>query len=312
VSYLQNILRASPAVVFVNPHAGCGRATKYLLHARQIFEDEKIPASFVLTESVEDLQSRVRSAIAGGCSLLLAMGGDGTFQGLVNAAYGSDAVLGVLPVGGGNDFAAALGLPKNPLAAMRAVLRGQPRLVDLLRARTSDGCERLCAGGGGLGLDVDALHYAVTAYRKIPGRLRYVVSATHAWLRFTPLHVRAEFPDSQQPPIQANVLLAGVLNAPTYGAGMRIAPGAQIDDGFLDLSFVRNLSALEVLRLIPQLLNTGNLPKSYLTQAKARKVLLRTGRPCLFQADGEILGPAPVEIEVLPAAMKLLSLPDTL
>jgi diacylglycerol kinase family enzyme len=309
VSHLQNSLRASPALVFVNPRAGCGRTQKYLLPARQIFEAERIPVEFVLTESAEDLDSRAKSAIAGGCRVLLAMGGDGTLQGLLNAACGSDLLLGILPTGGGNDFAAALSLPPEPLAAMRAVLRGQPRLVDLLRARTSDGRQRYCAGGGGVGLDVDALHYAGTAYRGLPGRSRYVVSAVSAWLQFTPLQVRAEFPQGGQPAMEAHVLLAGVLNAPTYGAGLRVAPSAQIDDGWLDLSFVKNLTAFDVLRLVPRLLATGNLPESYLTQRKTRKVLLRTDRPCLFQADGEILGPAPVEVEIVPAAAKVLAPP---
>ena len=82
-----------------------------------------------------------------------------------------------------------------------------------------------------------------------------MASAVRAWREFTPLNVQAEFPRSDEieaaevPPIamQASVLLAGVLNAPSYGAGLRVAPGARIDDGWLNLSFVKNLSAREVL-----------------------------------------------------------------
>jgi diacylglycerol kinase (ATP) len=293
--------------VFVNPSAGAGRASKHLARVRRVFEAEKIPAEFLVTESAEDLESRARSAIAEGRRFLLAMGGDGTLQGLANAAYGRDVVLGVLPAGGGNDFAAALGLPNDPVAAARAVLNGQPRAVDLLRARTGDGRERLYVGGGGVGLDVDASRYAAGPYRRIPGRLRYIASAVRAWREFTPLDVRAEFPGSELPAVEASVLLAGVLNAPSYGAGLRIAPGAVVDDGWLNLSFVKDLSALEVLGLVPRLLHHGTLPHSYLTQTRARKVLLLPGRACFFHGDGEILGPTPVEIEVSPGAMKVLA-----
>jgi diacylglycerol kinase (ATP) len=310
VSHLQDILDGLPARVFVNPLAGGGRAGRHLLRVRRAFEVEKVPAEFVLTASATDLESRAREAIAEGCRFLLAMGGDGTLQGLANGAYGSGVLLGVLPAGGGNDFAAALGLPKDPVAAVHATLNGQPREVDLLRARTSDGCERLYVGGGGVGLDVDASVYAAGIYRRLPGRLRYVASAVRAWLEFTQLTVQAEFPGSEEAEaatMQESVLLAGVLNAPTYGAGLRVAPDARVDDGWLNLSLVKSLGTREVLGLLPRLLIGGNLPRAYLKQKQAQKVLLRTDRPCFFHGDGEILGPAPVEIEVVPCAVKMLA-----
>jgi diacylglycerol kinase (ATP) len=307
VSNLKDILGGSPALVFVNPLAGGGRAGRHLLRVRQAFEAEKIPAEFELTATAKDLESRARSAIADGRHFLVAMGGDGTLQGLANAAYGSDVLLGLLPAGGGNDFAAALGLPKDMVAAIHAMVNGQPREVDLLRARTSDGCERFYVGGGGVGLDVDASVHAAGIYRWLPGRLRYVASALQAWLEFTQLNVQAEFPGSEEAIMQESVLLAGVLNAPSYGAGLRVAPGARVDDGWLNLSFVKSLGTREVLALLPRLLIGGTLPDAYLKQKQARRVLLRTDRPCFFHGDGEILGPAPVEIEVVPRAVKMLA-----
>jgi diacylglycerol kinase (ATP) len=307
VNDLQKILPGSAAFVFVNPLAGAGRAGRYLDRVRQVFAAEKISAEFLVTESAEDLGSRARAAIAAGQRFLLAMGGDGTLQGLVNACYGSDVLLGMVPAGGGNDFAAALGLPRHPVEAARAIVNGRARSVDLLRARTADGRERLCVGGGGVGLDVEASRYAARTYRRMPGRLRYVVSALRAWREFIPLNVRAEFPGSQQAVLEASVLLAGVLNAPTYGAGLRVAPGALVDDGWLNLSLVKTLNALEVLALVPRLIRDGSLPACYLNQTKARKVVLRTDRACSFHGDGEILGPAPVEVEVVPRAIKVLA-----
>lgn len=300
-----------PAVVFVNPLAGGGRTGTYLLRIRRVFEALKIPAEFVLTESAENLESRARAAVADGHRFLLAMGGDGTFQGLANAAYGSDVLLGLLPAGGGNDFATALRLPRDPVAAARAVLCGQPRFVDLLRARTEDGHDRLYVGGGGVGLDVDAARYAASKFRRVPGRLRYIAAALRALHGFTPLGVRAEFPGSDLPPMEARVLLAGVLNTPTYGAGLRLAPDAQMDDGWLNLALVEDLSPLAVLTLVPQLLMSGALPNSRVQRRRARKVRLLTDRPCFFHGDGEILGPAPVEVEVAPRAVRVLATTTT-
>ena len=314
---LSAISREIPALVFVNPVAGAGRAGAHLLRIRELFESEKIRAEFVLTESAADLESRARDTIAGGRKLLFAMGGDGTFQGLVNAAFGSDALLGVLPAGGGNDFASALGLPKDPIAAARAVLRGVQGRVDLARAHTDGGRQRLYAGGGGVGLDVDAVRHASGIYRRLPGRLRYVAAALHAFRDFKGLCVRAEFSSgetqdgsadaSDRGSIEAEVLLAAVLNTPSYGAGLRLAPDAQIDDSWLDLAFLRELRALQVLAMLPRLVKSGDLPSSHLRRSRVRKVRLSTDRPCFFQGDGEILGPAPVEIEIVPGAVRVLA-----
>ncbi|MCU1240520.1 MAG: sphingosine kinase [Candidatus Acidoferrum typicum] len=252
------------------------------------------------------MESRIHEAISSGSNVLLAMGGDGSLHALVNAAYGSEVVLGVLPAGGGNDFAAHLGLPKNLMSAAAVITSAQPRCVDVLRARTADGRERLYLGGGGLGLDADSARYVDGVYAHLPGRLRYIAAALRALREFKPLRVRAEFPNSKMPAMEAQVFVAGVLNTRSYGAGLRLAPDARLDDGLLTALFVKHLSAWQVLTAIPRLLTRGDLPDSYVDRVSASCVRLTSDRDCLFHGDGEILGPAPVEIEVLPRAVRML------
>jgi len=307
VTSLLNLSRERPAIVFVNPHAGGGRCVRRLPDVKALFSARSFPAEFVLAGSREEMESRVRAAISAGHSVLLAMGGDGTLQALVNAAHKSEVLLGILPAGGGNDFAAALGLPKDPAAAAEMMLAGQPRSVDLLRARTADGRERLYVGGSGVGLDADSAGYSSGRYKRLPGRVRYLAAALHALSKFQPLHVRAEFPGSTLPDVDSPVLLAGALNTPSYGAGLRLAPDAQIDDGLLTALFVKKLSAAEVLVAISRLLTRGGLPDSYVTRVNAKRVRLSCDRDCDFHGDGEVLGPAPVDIEVLPRAVRMLA-----
>jgi diacylglycerol kinase (ATP) len=309
VNALPRVYREAPAVIFVNPAAGGGRAAASRSKIEKLLAARSFLAEFQATGSSEELELQAREAIASGRRLLLAVGGDGTFQGLANAAFGSDVVLGVLPAGGGNDFARALGLPKDTEAALEAMLGGEPRWVDLLRARTADGRERLYAGGGGVGLDAEAMRYASGTYRRVPGRFRYIAAALRALREFAPLEVSAEFPGSGLAAIHANALLAGVLNTPTYGGGLRLAPGAQFDDGWLDVAIVEDLSAREVLGVLPALLKSGELNTAKVKRLRARCVRLTTSRPCLFHGDGEILGPTPVEIEVVPRAVQLLASP---
>ena len=235
------------------------------------------------------------------------MGGDGTFQALVNASFGADVVLGVLPIGGGNDFASAVGLPSDPAEAAEAMLCGQPRYVDLVRVRTADGRTRLYAGGGGIGLDAEAARHAGGAYRHLPGRFRYIAAALHALAAYVPLGVRIDFPESETPSFEAKVLLTAVLNSPTYGAGVRLAPGAAVDDGLLHVVLIEELSKLGVLTLLPRLMVNGELRTPRMKRWLAKRVKLTTNRPCLFHGDGEILGPTPVELEVVPKAVRVLA-----
>ena len=86
VSILLNLLRERPAIVFINPHASGGRCRSRLANVRALFSARSFRAEFILTESREEMESRVRAAISVGYRVLLAMGGDGTLQALVNAA----------------------------------------------------------------------------------------------------------------------------------------------------------------------------------------------------------------------------------
>src|SRR5947208_9883717 len=95
-------------LVFVNRVAGRGRVQAYLQRIRDLFEFLHIAAEFLETGSASELESAARQALVRGPRLLLAMGGDGTFQALANGAFKSDAIVGILPTGGGNAFAAAL------------------------------------------------------------------------------------------------------------------------------------------------------------------------------------------------------------
>ena len=182
-----------PTIVFVNSVAGGGRARVVLPRIQRAFNSFRIDVEFVMTGSAEELESSAKKSILQGRRLLFAMGGDGTFQALANAAFEADVVLGIIPAGGGNDFAAALGIPNDPVKAVEAVLTGQPRHVDLIRVRTGDGRMRLYVGGGGIGLDAEAARYATGTHRRLPGRFRYISSALRALIGYDSPVVRIDF-----------------------------------------------------------------------------------------------------------------------
>jgi YegS/Rv2252/BmrU family lipid kinase len=295
------------AAVFVNPVAGGGRARAGLSRVKAAFETCGFDTIYKETPSTEDLQQSAHAAVVQGRRILFGMGGDGTFQALANATQDSDVLLGILPFGGGNDFAAALDIPTNPAIVADLLLHGKIRSVDLVRVTTWDGRARLYVGGGGVGLDAEAARFASGPYRYFPGRSRYIASALRALISYRHIGVRIEFPDGEQEPLESRALLAGVLNTPTYGAGLKLAPNADIADGVLNCVLIERLNVLQVLQLLPRLMVSGELRTSRVKRWKVKRLRLQTDRPALFHGDGEILGPTPVEIEVVPHAIKMLA-----
>jgi len=301
------VTRLSHAIIFANRQAGGGKPVKLLSQCEQVFRQTGVAADIRITASLGDLEDQALKAIASGAKLLFAAGGDGTLQGLVNAAFGHDVVLGVVPAGGGNDFARALGLPRNPMEALRAALQGQPQEVDLARVRFGDGRQRLFLGGGGIGLDADAAKFSGGAFRNWPGRTRYIASAICAYARYRPGRVRIDIDSEGSVPSWQVCVLASVLNTPTFGAGIRLSPGARINDGLLDFVFLGELPVGRLLFALPQLALRGTLNLPNLRAVRFRRMCIETETTAYFHGDGELLGPTPIDIEVVPKAARFLA-----
>src|SRR5262245_83765 len=145
--------RAAPAAVFVNPFAGAGGAARKVARVRAAFARQNFPVKIMETCSAEEFRREVRSAIDGGCNTLIAMGGDGTLQLLAREAIWRDVRIGIIPAGGGNDFAASLGISKDLEVSAAIIARGKWRAVDVLDVLSDGAQESLYLGAGGMGLD---------------------------------------------------------------------------------------------------------------------------------------------------------------
>jgi len=310
VQHAPNVFRSSEdrsVVVLANPAAGGGRAGEALPSLRQFAAKTRWNAQFQVTASAGDLARRARQAAAEGAPQILVLGGDGTFQVLLNALnVPGDVVLGILPAGGGNDLAASLGLPPDPVESAALLMNGIIDFLDVAQVSTADGNKRLYAGGGGVGLDAEAARYAGGPYRNLRGRRRYLLAAIRALAGFHAIRVRAQFEPSESESLEADALLVGVLNTPSYGAGLRLAPAAKTNDGSLDLVLLEDLTFGEILAALHSLARNGELKDHRVHRYPIRRVRIETDKPCLFHGDGEILGYTPVEVSVLPRAVRVV------
>ncbi len=296
-----------PDLILANPTAGGGLGREALPRLKAFGLEKHWNAEFRTVESAAEFAQIAREEASAGRERIFALGGDGTFQALLNAVAGNTHVsIGVLPAGGGNDLAAALGLALDPVAAAETLLtRGEAAWLDAARVRTADGAERLYMGGGGVGLDAEAARFASGVYGKMRGRSRYLLSAVRALGKFRGINVRVSLEGSERTSLEGMALVLGVLNTPSYGGGLRLAPEANLEDGKLDLVLLENLGALEIARMLPRLAVTGEIRTQKIQRHRMTRARIETERPCAFHAEGEIVGMTPVEIEVVSQAMRV-------
>jgi diacylglycerol kinase (ATP) len=292
-------------LVIVNPASGGGRALRAELEVASLLESRGCRAKFVHSKSSEDIREQAARAAAEGFRIVVALGGDGAFHHLVEGIRGTDVVAGFFPAGNGNDIARSLGIPRDPVEAANEFLRGQPRVVDLVRVRFSDGSMAHYMGAGGMGLDAEAAHLANTRFRTWPGVTRYLAGAFTIFFREPLLDVTAEMDGTNW---SGRALFVAVANAMSYGSGVRIAPQAEMDDGLLDVVIVGDVGLLRLLEAIPIVLTSGDLrgfPE--VRRYRCPRVALRADRGARVHGDGEALGVAPAEFEILAKAVRVMA-----
>jgi diacylglycerol kinase (ATP) len=291
--------------VIVNPASGGGRALRAQPNVASLLALHGHRAQFVHSKSAEDIRELAARAAADGFRYVVALGGDGAFHHLIEGLLGTNAVAGFFPAGNGNDIARALGIPRNPVEAVDSFLRSRPQAIDLVRVRFCDGSLAHYMGAGGMGLDAEAAHLANTRFKAWPGVTRYLAGTLATFFREPLLQVTAQMDGNQW---SGRALFVAVANAGSYGSGVRIAPDAKMDDGWLDVVVVGDVRFMRLLEAIPIVLTSGDLRGFPEVQRfRCRRISLCADRVARIHGDGEPLGLAPADFEVMPGAMRVMT-----
>jgi diacylglycerol kinase (ATP) len=266
-----------------------------------------------------DIALTIESAIPAATDAVLVFGGDGTVHRHLPALVERRLPLLVIPVGSGNDFARALGLrsPAHALVAWRRFVldRANVREIDLGVIRNHPTGNRqlptenffCCIGGAGL--DADTNRRANAMPRWLRARGGYVLGAVGAIARFRPQCMTVRLPDGAggwSTHVSEPATLVAFGNAPSYGSGMQMAPQAQLDDGKLDVCFVRRAGKLRLLTFFPTVFWGRHLRLPEVEYFQADRLLLETETPADIYADGEFICKTPVEVSVLPSALRVI------
>ncbi len=291
--------------------AGRGRASRVYPSVVKYLQDEKQNVEFAVPSSEAEFRARAIEGAQKKYGTLVALGGDGAFHQLVESCFEFDVNFGLIPAGSGNDIAMALGLPRDPIEGARNLIRGAAARIDVVRVRlqgeavlgVSDHPEqKIFVGVGGVGLDAEAAQLANTRFRRWPGAVRYILGALSARRRGGSIEVSAEIDGEKW---RGNVMFAAVANGPRYGAGIQIAADARMDDGCLDAVFVSEVTLSRLIEAIPIVMQ-GTIRWPEVERFRGRLVKIHTNREALVHGDGEILGYAPAEFEVIPGAIRVI------
>jgi len=248
----------------------------------------------------------------------LVFGGDGSVHRQLAAAVQSQAPLLCVPTGSGNDFAHALGLHtrKDALAAWGKFRRGANniRQIDVARIAphadnqqpASDDFYYCCIAGVGLDSEVNRRANAMPAWLR--GHGGYTLAVPSAVWSFRPQTITLEIFDQAGKPerLSGPAMLAAFANAPSYGHGMRMAPRAQLDDGLLDVCFVRRAGKLRLLRLFPKVFSGAHLDLPEVEYRRVPRLRVEAESPLEIYGDGEFICRTPVEITVRPRALRVI------
>ncbi len=292
--------------LLVNPTAGKGRG-----EAEGRIAAERLTAGGVTVERLvgPDAEGALRlgrEAVARGVDALVAVGGDGMIHLALQCVAGTSTPLGAVPAGTGNDFATMLGLPiHDPVAAADIVADGVVREVDAARLSFGDVSAgetgRWFAGVMSSGFD-SAVNERANQMRWPRGKARYNVAIIAELGVFSPMAFTVTVDGVT---IEREAMLVAVGNGISYGGGMKVCPGARLDDGLLHVTVLGKVSKPEFLRVFPRVYKGTHISHPAVEVLVGREIGL-SAEGAISYADGERVAPLPVTATCVPGALRML------
>lgn len=287
--------------VVINPIAGRRGSHHGEAHRRQTFVEQALRAAGIegdvrMTTSPGQARTLAERCVADGCTVVVAMGGDGTVNEVAQALVGGDVPLGVLPCGSGDGLARGLGVPADWTRAMDIILRGSTRAIDV--GFVDDHLFLNVAGFG-----FDAAVGRMFATRATRGAWGYVSTAFRLVWRYMPTRYRVE---ANGAVFEGRKFLIVFANAPEYGNGAVFAPEADMTDGWLDVGLVDGEGgAWAQIWRARRLYWRQGAPARGLDRLRVERARLEADE-LVYHVDGEVrVARGAVEVTVRPRALRV-------
>ena len=282
----------------VNPSAGQGRY-KHIIHDIERVMSEGQHHYDVDVPSYKGKATIMAKKAASEHDVVVAVGGDGTINEIINGLMGTDVILGIIPAGTGNGFAREFGLPLRVKEACKVILDGYTRWIDIGKAN-----DRYFAGVAGLGFDALIAKFAGEMFGPLRGLWIYFFAGVLVFSRYKPLPINIKV-NSQS--LDVHPLIVAIANTQRYGGRALITPGAIPDDGLFDVCIIRAMGAFALIRHLSKLFNGTHIQLPYVTMYRGDSVSIQAQEPMPIHLDGEALDSCyKMQFTLIPKAIRLL------
>lgn len=282
-------------IVILNPTAG---NPETLRHCQESVESIARGCPIRVTSHTGEAERLARRAVEEGFTRIVAAGGDGTVNQVANGLAGSNAALGLLPLGTINVFAMELGLPLNNLELCWDIIEGaNVRRVDLPSANGKHFVQL-----AGVGLDAQVVKETSLAFKRSFGPLSYLISAAQIAARQPP---RLFIASNNAPVDEGSFVLIG--NGRLYGGPFPFFKQAVLDDGLLDVVLFKRLGYLEIIKYLQDVVFSSEIRVPEIEYFRTRRLRITSEQDVPLEIDGELAGNCPVDFKIEQKALRVLA-----
>jgi diacylglycerol kinase (ATP) len=279
--------------LIINPTAAGGRVSKiWTDEVRPLLDEHKVDYDFEMTTHSQHAIDIARTRVNEGYKIICSVGGDGTANEVINGILKAEkqAVFGAFTIGTGNDVATAFGIPEGDIdAVVDTIINGKDKKFDVGYCEKAD---RYFGGVTSMGFDAEVADRSNKVKKSRIGTGNYQRALFATLLKFKPYEIIIK-PDEGSA-ITGPRMLVSVGNGKRYGAGMHICPGAKPNDGKFHGISLKKIRRLTLVRLFPKTYDGSHITNKAVEAFTGEKITIESPKkPCLYQADGEVLGYLP-------------------
>lgn len=301
---------SSRTAAIVNPRAAGGKAAAQW--PRIVQRIGLVEAVF--TQRPDHARELAAELLDQGFERILAVGGDGTISETVNGffrdgrAINPAAEFGILPMGTGGDFQRTLGI-RDMEAAVAVVRAGKSKLIDAaeitFERHTGGQTSRYFINLTSFGMGGEVATRAKNAFSSVSGKLAFMYATAEVFFRYQAKTVELTLDGGA--PTTHKILNIAIANGRYHGGGMHVCPKALLDDGLLEVTVIDALGMLTLAKDLPVLYSDNVYKHPKVHHYHAKRVRATSSARVSIEVDGEALGTLPIEIRVLPAAVRILT-----
>jgi diacylglycerol kinase (ATP) len=296
----------APTVFLVNPASGNGATGRRWPELARRASALGLEGDTLLSERPGHLIELARGAVDSGAKLVVAVGGDGTLNEVVNGVAGRGVELASIPLGTGMDFGRTYRIPTKFDDAVRVALEGETRVVDAgrvtYRTWAGDTAERYFANVSSVGMSGAVAQRANGMSKALGGKVTFFYALTRVFLEWQNTEVTVRLDEAERRGRMHDVIVA---NGVWHGGGMKLAPDAAPDDGQFDVVLIGDVSRVDFLTTAPKIYKGKHVHHPKVEVLRSKRVEVDAPVQLPIELEGEQVGTTPATFQVVPDALRV-------